>query len=99
MSEYIYTDQVLRPLVTSAIEETAISEIETLGTLPGPWPERLTILRVYVLICLEYASASDDPFSIKLPYYKAEYDQALLTAKAAQQRATSNILFMAMERS
>lgn len=95
---YTYTDQVLSPLVTDAIEATAIAEVAALGTLPDPWPERLTVLRVYVLVCLEYSSTSDDPFSVKLPYYKAEFDAAVTDAKAAQARASSGLFFVPLER-
>lgn len=100
MPEYIYTDQVLSPLVTDGLEETALSEIAALGELPDPWTERLTVLRVYVLVCLEYSSTSDDPFSVKLPYYKAEFDAAVVDAKAAQARAAtaSSLFFVPLER-
>lgn len=98
MPEYTYTDQVLSPLVTDAIEETAMAEVAALGTLPDPWPERLTVLRVYVLVCLEYSSTSDDPFSVKLPYYKAEFDAAVTDAKGAQARASSGLFFVPLER-
>ncbi|MGQ9815719.1 MAG: hypothetical protein ACUVR3_11325 [Candidatus Roseilinea sp.] len=93
MLRYTYTDQVLSTLVTEQIEARAIAEINDLGTLPAPWPERLTVLRVYILVCLEYASTSDDPFSVKLPYYKSEFDTAVLKARAAARAASSGGLF------
>lgn len=45
------------------------------------------MLRSYILACLEYASESDDPFSVKLGQYRAEYDSAIADAQAAVAKA------------
>jgi hypothetical protein len=51
-------------------------------------------LRVYIIVCLEYASSSEDPFSLKLPFYRDEYDTALVNANAAvAAAATKSMLF------
>jgi hypothetical protein len=96
----IYTDQVLSPLVTVAIETAAMAEIDALATFPAPWRDRLVILRVYLALCLEYASESDDPFSVKLGQYRVEYDGVLADARAAVAKAamTTGLFSIAMER-
>lgn len=93
-----YTDAVLSPLVTEAIEATAIADVEALGEFPDPWPERLTVFRVYILLCLEYASTDDDPFSVKLPYYRAEWNLAMKDAQTARARATTGLFSIPLER-
>ncbi|WP_295408766.1 hypothetical protein [uncultured Thiocystis sp.] len=78
-----YLDQVLSPLVTAAHEDRAIAEVDAMATFTDPWRGRLTVLRVYIAICLEYARTNDDPFSVKLAEYRAEYDPVLTDARAA----------------
>lgn len=52
------------------------------AAFPAPWRERLIILRGYISACLEYASAADDPFTLKLGQYRAQYDGVLTDARA-----------------
>ena len=80
---YEYLDVVLSPLVTDAREAVATADVGAIATFPEVWRGRLIVLRTYILVCLDYASASDDPFSLKLPFYQAQYDTALADARAA----------------
>jgi hypothetical protein len=100
MPDLDYTDQVLSPLVTDEMEEAAMAEVDAIATFPAPWRDRLVILRTYLLACLEYASESDDPFSVKLGQYRAEYDGVLADARAAVAKAamTTGLFSIPLER-
>ena len=95
-----YTDQVLSSLVTVALEDAASAEVDALATFAPPWRERLIVLKAYLLVCLEYASASDDPFTLKLGQYQGQYDTALSDARAAVQKAamTAGLFAIPLER-
>lgn len=78
-----YTDVVLKSLVTDDLAATATADVDGMGTYTEAWRNRLIMFRVYVLICLEYASTADDPFSVKLDYYRNEFDRAKVQADRA----------------
>lgn len=82
---YPYADGYLAPLVTKAREDQAISDVAELGTLPALWVERLTVLRAYIITCLECQKSPDDTFAAKLGSYRKEYGDQLVRARAAQQ--------------
>lgn len=88
--ELDYTDVVLTSLVTPEIADTATVDVDAMGTYTEAWRKRLIMFRVYVLICLEYASTADDPFSVKLDYYRHEFDKA----KVQADRSAVSSLFM-----
>lgn len=85
-----YTDLVLAPQVTEELAATATNEVDALGTYTDAWRNRLILFRVYILICLEYASTAGDPFSLKLDYYRSEFDKA----KAQADKSAVSSLFM-----
>lgn len=82
-----YADGYLAPLVTEARETQAAADVAQLGTFPAAWVTRLTILRAYIITCLEGMKAPDDVFASKLAAYRKEFDSALPQARAAQQAA------------
>lgn len=82
-----YADGYLAALVTVERETRASADIAALGTLPAAWVSRLTILRAYILTCLECQKTPDDTFGAKLSSYRKEYTEALTQARAAQQAA------------
>lgn len=92
-----YTDAVLSSLVTSAFAATATADVDSLGPFSDTWRNRLILFRVYILVCLEYASTSDDPFSLKLAFYRTEYDKALTSARSAV-TASSRLFTIPLER-
>lgn len=99
LPDLTYQDVVLAPLISSDIEDQAVTDIDTLGTFPEAWRARLILLRIYILVCLDYASTSDDPFSVKLAFYRAEYDEALPLARAASLvTATTSFFSVPLER-
>jgi hypothetical protein len=81
--EFEYLDEVLSPLVTAEREEIAIAEVDAIAAFPVEWRGRLIVLRTYIIVCLDFASASDDPFTLKLGQYQTQYDAALADARAA----------------
>ena len=79
-----YTDGYIAPQITPAREARAMADIADLGTLPAAWVARLTVLRAYVITCLECTKASEDMWNIKLSAYSKEYTSTLQQARSAQ---------------
>jgi hypothetical protein len=79
-----YADAYLAPLVTVEREARAAADVADLGTLPAAWVNRLTVLRAYVLTCLESQRTPDDVFAAKLGAYRKEFDAALTQGRQAQ---------------
>jgi len=76
-----YHDSYLTPLLTEEREARALVDVAELGTFPAPWPDKLTVLRAYVLCCLESNATGEDVFSLKLKQYQAEFKEALKQAR------------------
>lgn len=95
--ELEYTDTVLAPLVTDEIEATAMAAVDAIATFAEPWRTLLVVNRVYIIVCLEYASSNEDPFSLKLPFYRTEYDTFLTKANeitgSGSTPTTGSVLF------
>lgn len=81
---YTYHDKYLAPLVAEAVEARATADVTALGSFPAEWVERLTVVRGYVLTCMESQKAPDDLFTAKLAIYRKEFDALLPQARAAQ---------------
>ncbi len=81
---YTYHDKYLAPLVAAEVETRAAADVATLGTFTDEWVERLTVVRSYVLTCMEAQKAPDDLFTAKLAIYRKEFDALLPQARAAQ---------------
>lgn len=87
-----YHDAYLASLVTPEREVRAAADVGQLGSFTDAWLARLTVLRAYVLTCMESQKAPDDLFSAKLAEYRREFDRLLPAATAAalaEQAATS----------
>lgn len=80
-----YFDAYLAPLIakTPEYETRAAADVAQLGTFPAPWPDKLTVLRAYILLCLESAASAEDVFTLKLKQYQKEFDFTLRQAQAA----------------
>lgn len=85
-----YTDAFLAQRVTQAREDQAFADVTELGTLPEAWVSRLTVLRTYVITCMEMTSAPDDTFAAKLAAYRKDYTEGIALAKAAQKAAEAD---------
>jgi len=49
-----YDDAYLAPLIAAkeTWETRALADVADLGTFPDPWPDKLAVLRAYILCCL-----------------------------------------------
>ncbi len=98
-----YHDAYLAPLIdaTPEWETRAAEEVALLGTFPDPWPDKLTLLRAYILCCLESSASSEDVFSLKLKHYQTEWKEAFRQAQSAVNVAAERpalALFVPIER-
>lgn len=80
-----YDDAYLAPLIADheAWETRALADVAQLGTFPAPWPDKLAVLRAYLLCCLESLADEQDVFSAKLKHYRNEYAATLQAARLA----------------
>lgn len=80
-----YFDPYLSPLIekTPEFQKRAIADVAKLGSFPVPWPDKLAVLRAYILVCLENSASSEDVFVLKLKQYQKEFDFTLRQAIAA----------------
>jgi hypothetical protein len=80
-----YHDAYLAPLIaqTSEWETRALEDVAQLGSFPDPWPDKLTVLRTYLLCCLETSASSEDVFTLKLKQYQDEFKETLKQARLA----------------
>lgn len=86
-----YHDAYLAPLIAAeeAWETRALADVAELGTFPAPWPDKLAVLRAYVLCCLESLADEGDVFSAKLKQYQREWTASLQAARIAADAAAS----------
>ena len=86
-----YDDAYLAPLIAAkeAWETRAIADVAQLGAFPDPWPDKLAVLRAYVLCCLESLADESDVFSAKLKQYQKEWTAGLQAARLAADAAAS----------
>lgn len=79
----MYDDAYLAPLVTPEREDRALDDVRAIAAFLPEWEDRLMVLRVYILICLESSVDSNDTFAAKLKMYREEYQHALTSARQA----------------
>lgn len=77
-----YPDAFLRALCNADREERAQIDVDALGTFSEYWRDKLTILRCYVIACMESQASPDDLFTAKLATYRKEFDATLAQARA-----------------
>jgi tetratricopeptide (TPR) repeat protein len=78
-----YPDAYLAKHCTEEREVRAFAEVDTFGTFPEAWRNRLTVLRCYILACLENQADTEDLFAAKLKNYAKEWEKLLPQAQAA----------------
>jgi len=83
MIEYFDAYLAQRIDETPEWETRAAEDVAQLGSFPAPWPDKLTVLRAYILCCLESNASEEDVFSVKLKQYQAEFKDALKQARLA----------------
>lgn len=89
---HTYYDAYLKNHVTVERETRAASEVVDIGNFAEAWNTRLTILRAYILTCMECQAQPDDLFAQKLKHYRAEFDAVLAQARADTPDAEGNPL-------
>lgn len=85
-----YADGYLARHVTTEREQRAAEFVAALGTLPTEpydWVRDLTVLRAYIITCMECQAEPDDVFASKLSSYRKDFDAALVRARTAQAQA------------
>lgn len=83
MPSLIYADAYLKAQVTDDRELRAAADVAAYGTFGASWLEKLTIIRAYIITCLECQAQPDDLFASKLKHYREEWDVTLASAQAA----------------
>lgn len=91
-----YKDPYLANLVTPDREERAIADVAALGRFSGDFAERLTVIRAYVITCIECQASPDDLFVQKLKHYQREYDATLVQARASTPKADGSFTFFSI---
>lgn len=86
-----YTDCYLARGVTESIETRAFADVDELGDFTTEWRDRLTVIRAYILTCLEKGAESDDTYAMKLAQYRKEFEFILAQAKRAQKAAGNSL--------
>jgi hypothetical protein len=83
-----YHDAYLAPLIANNVEweNRALADVAELGTFPDPWPDKLTVLRAYLLCCLESAASAEDVFSLRLKQYQTEWKETLGKRRPPERR-------------
>lgn len=83
MTTLTYEDAYLARFCTDERETRAFDDVDDLGTFATVWRNKLTVVRCYVLACLENQADPEDLFSAKLTNYRKEFESLLAQARAA----------------
>lgn len=92
MTVLVYPDAYLAKFCTVDRETRAFDEVDMLGTFTTVWRNRLTVLKTYILACLENQADAEDLFTAKLASYRKEFDAMLAQARAANPDDAGNTL-------
>lgn len=87
-----YPDAYLAKYCTVDRETRAFDEVDLLGTFSTAWRNRLTVLKTYILACLENQADAEDLFTAKLTSYRKEFDGMLAQARGATPDESGNTL-------
>ncbi len=91
---YTYPDAYLAKFATEEREARALADVDLMAgdaTLSADWTERLTIVQVYILACLENQADPEDLFTAKLKSYRQQLDTLLPQAIAAARTEAGTI--------
>ena len=92
MTVLTYPDAYLAKFCANARETRAFADVDLLGTFATAWRNRLTVLRCYILACLENQADAEDLFTAKLTAYRKEFDSSLAQARGATPDESGNTL-------
>lgn len=97
MTTLTYPDAYLAKFCTAEREARAFADVDNLGAFATEWRNRLTVLRCYILSCLENQSDTEDLFTAKLKTYRAEFDVTLVQARNAATDTGGGAFIFSME--
>lgn len=83
MTTLTYEDAYLARFCTDEREARAFDEVDFLGTFSATWRNKLTVIKCYILACLENQADPEDLFSAKLSNYRKEFEFVLAQARAS----------------
>lgn len=87
---YDYPDAYLHKLLTEDIESRALADVQAIRSdFPALWLGRLTVLRAYIVVCMESVRTADDLFTVKLAQYRKEFGEQLGLARIAADQAAA----------
>lgn len=87
-----YYDAYLSKHCTSEREARAYADVDLLGTFTEAWRDKLTVVKCYILACLENQAQADDLFAEKLKAYNTEFRGLLAQARSVTEDSEGNIL-------
>jgi len=90
MTALVYPDAYLARFCDDDREERAYAAVDLLGTFATTWRDSLTIIKCYILACLENQGDPEDLFTAKLKSYSKEFDGLLAKAQTAAVDADGN---------
>jgi hypothetical protein len=83
MTQLYYPDAYLQCFCDDEREERAYAAVDLLGTFEDSWRDSLTIIKCYILACLENQASAEDLFTAKLKTYSKEFEGLLDKARTA----------------
>ena len=86
-----YRDAYLSKFCNQEMEDAAYAAVDLLGTFTDSWRDALTILKCYILVCVENQADSEDLFTAKLKTYTKEFDGLLAQARTATPDDDGNV--------
>ena len=78
-----YNDAYLSRFCTEERENRAFAAVDLLGTFTTAWRNDLTVVKCYILACLENQSDPEDLFAAKYKVYSKEFSGLLAQAETA----------------
>ena len=85
-----YRDAYLSRHCTDALETLAYAEVDLLGTFTTAWRDKLTIIKCYIMACLENQADPEDLYSEKYKIYSKEFEGLLAQARTAAEDDEGN---------
>lgn len=89
-----YRDAYLKKFATQELEDIASEDVALLNggdEFDTEWQEKLTVIRLYILACLENQADETDLFTAKLRTYNKEFEGLIAKARTASPDSEGNM--------
>jgi len=86
-----YRDAYLTKFCNLEMEDAAYAAVDLLGTFEDEWRDPLTIIKCYILVCLENQADAEDLFTAKFKSYSKEFEGLIAQARTAAPDDDGNI--------